>query len=104
MSDSVDYSLPGSSIHGIFQARILEWAAISSPGDPPDPAIEPVSLALAGGFFITEPPGKPPVASYLDPQRDRFSHNLIKVKKMCYRGYRAGDSEKECVDNKLTGT
>ena len=24
-----DYSLPGSSIHGIFQARILEWVAIS---------------------------------------------------------------------------
>ena len=27
--DTVDYSLPGSSIHGIFQARILEWVAIS---------------------------------------------------------------------------
>ena len=26
----VDYSPPGSSAHGIFQARILEWAAISS--------------------------------------------------------------------------
>ena len=25
----VDYSLPGSSVHGIFQARILEWVAIS---------------------------------------------------------------------------
>ena len=25
----MDYSLPGSSIHGIFQARVLEWAAIS---------------------------------------------------------------------------
>ena len=28
--DPMDYSLPGSSIHGIFQARILEWVAISS--------------------------------------------------------------------------
>ena len=27
--DPMDYSLPGSSVHGIFQARILEWVAIS---------------------------------------------------------------------------
>ena len=26
--DPMDYSLPGSSVHGIFQARILEWVAI----------------------------------------------------------------------------
>ena len=30
-SDPMDYSLPGSSIHGIFQARVLEWVAIASP-------------------------------------------------------------------------
>ena len=30
-----------------------------SPEDLPDPGIEPKSLALAGGFFTTEPPGKP---------------------------------------------
>ena len=29
LSDPMDCSLPGSSIHGIFQARILEWVAIS---------------------------------------------------------------------------
>ena len=29
LSDPVDYSLPGSSIHGIFQARVLEWGAIA---------------------------------------------------------------------------
>ena len=29
LCDSMDYSPPGSSIHGIFQARILEWVAIS---------------------------------------------------------------------------
>ena len=31
-----------------------------APGDLPDPGIKPVSPALAGGFFTTEPPGKPP--------------------------------------------
>ena len=29
VSDPLDYSLPGSSVHGVFQARILEWVAIS---------------------------------------------------------------------------
>ena len=29
LSDPMDYSLPGSSIHGIFQARVLEWGAIA---------------------------------------------------------------------------
>ena len=28
LSDSMDCSLPGSSVHGIFQARVLEWVAI----------------------------------------------------------------------------
>ena len=29
LCDPMDYSLPGSSIHGIFQARVLEWGAIA---------------------------------------------------------------------------
>ena len=53
------YSPPGSSVHGILQARILEWAAISFSRDLPDPGIELVSPALAGGFFTTEPLVKP---------------------------------------------
>ena len=40
LCDLMDYSLPGSSVHGIFQAKILEWVAISS-GDLPNPGIEP---------------------------------------------------------------
>ena len=49
MSDScdpMDCSLPGSSVHGISQARILESVAISSPGDLPDPRIQPMSSVL----------------------------------------------------------
>ena len=33
LSDPVDHSLPGSSIHGIFQARVLEWGAIAFSGN-----------------------------------------------------------------------
>ena len=32
LSDPMDYSLPDSSIHGIFQARVLEWGAIAFSG------------------------------------------------------------------------
>ena len=55
-------SLPSSSVHGISQAEILGWVAISSSREFLDPGIEPrssVSSALAGRFFTAEPPGKP---------------------------------------------
>ena len=58
----MDCSPPGSSVHGILQARILEWVAIPPLGDLPNSGMEPKSLtspALAGRFFTTEPPGKP---------------------------------------------
>ena len=32
LSHPMDCSLPGSSVHGIFQARVLEWGAIARPG------------------------------------------------------------------------
>ena len=52
LCDPIDCSLPGSSVHGIFQARILEWVAVCPPpGDLPYPGIEPASFtspALAG--------------------------------------------------------
>ena len=49
-------SPPGSFVHGILQARILE--PFPSPGDFPNPGIEPASCAFLGGFFTTEPSGK----------------------------------------------
>ena len=54
---SMDCSLPVSAGCRIFQARILEWAAISSFRGSSQPKIEPTfpaSPALAGGFFSTE--------------------------------------------------
>ena len=55
--DPMDCSPPGPSVHGIFQARILEWVAM--PSSIPNPGFKPASPTLAGGFFTTEPPGKP---------------------------------------------
>ena len=103
LSDPMDCSLPGSSIHGIFQARVQEWVAIAfsvskscevaqlcptlcdpwtlahqappsmgfsrqgywsglpfpSPGDLPDPGIEPRSPTLQADALTSAPPGKP---------------------------------------------
>ena len=55
----MDCSPPGSSVHGILQARILEWLASPSPGDLPNPGVEPRSSALRAEFLPLEPPGKP---------------------------------------------
>ena len=62
LCNPMDYSLPGSSVHGILKARISEQVPFPPPGDLPDPGIESVSLAfpeLAGRFFTTVPHGKP---------------------------------------------
>ena len=40
--DPMDCSPPGSSIHGIFQPRVLEWVPFPSTEDLPDPGIKPV--------------------------------------------------------------
>ena len=54
-----DCNQPGSSVRGILQARILEWVAVLSSGDPPDAAIEPRSPTLLVDSSPLAPPGKP---------------------------------------------
>ena len=56
--DPTDCSPPGFSVHGILQARILEWVA-PPPVDLPNPGIKPRSPALQADSLLTEPPGKP---------------------------------------------
>ena len=62
LCDPMDCSPPGSPVHGILQARIPEWVAISlSRGSSQlrDQTHISVSPALTAVFFTTEPPGKP---------------------------------------------
>ena len=66
LCDPMDYSPPGSSVHGTSQARILEWLSFPPPGDlppqPPAPGIKPaspVSAALQEDSLPAEPLGKP---------------------------------------------
>ena len=55
LCDPMDSSLPGSAVHGIFQARILEWAAISFSKGSSQPRIEPGSAALQTDALPSEP-------------------------------------------------
>ena len=58
--DSVDCSLPGSTVHEIIQARILEWVAVSfSSGSFQFKDWTHVSCISCNGFFTPEPPGNP---------------------------------------------
>ena len=58
----MDCSLPGSSVHGILQTRILEWVAIlfsRGSSRSRDRTHISCSSCITGGFFTTEPPGFP---------------------------------------------
>ena len=57
--DPMDCSPPGSSVYGIFQARILEWVAFSSSKGSFLPRYQTWVSCIGRGFFTTEPPGKP---------------------------------------------
>ena len=62
LSDPRDWGLPDSSVHGILQSRKLEWIAIPScmgSSWPRDQTCISCGSCIAGGFFTTEPLGKP---------------------------------------------
>ena len=65
LCNPTDCSPPGSSFHGILQARMLEWVVISYSRGSSDQGSEPGSLALAARFFISEPPRMPQFSPYL---------------------------------------
>ena len=64
LCDPLDCSLPASSVRGIFQARIPEWAAMPSSGIfptlgcLPNPKLKPASPALQAHSLLSGPPGK----------------------------------------------
>ena len=57
LCDPMGCSLPGSSVRGILQVRILEWVAIPfSPENLPNPGIKPESPTLQADSLPSEPP------------------------------------------------
>ena len=61
LCDPVDCSPPGSAVHGILQARILQWVAIPSSRGSSPPRDQTWVSCIAGRFYFlpSEPPGKP---------------------------------------------
>ena len=59
LCNPMDCSSPGSSVHGILKARILEWIAVLFSRDLPNPGIKPRSPALQADSLPSEPLGMP---------------------------------------------
>ena len=81
--DPMDYSLPGSSVHGIFQTRYWIGLPFPSPGDLPNSGIKPWPPVLQVGFLSSEPSGKPgqPFNFILrGPQPDALFSALIQAR------------------------
>ena len=58
LCDLMDCSPPGSTVHGILQARILEWVTIPSSSRSSQSIDQTQVSSITGGFFAAEPPGK----------------------------------------------
>ena len=71
-------SPPGQApfVHGIFQARILEWTAISFSRGSSQHRDRTCVTCIAGGFFTTEPPGKPLLMVFCCFSVTKLSPNL----------------------------
>ena len=73
----MDYSLPGSSVYGILQARIMEWISMPFFGgstQPRDWTHVSCASCLADGLFTAEPPEK-----HLEPKKTpNYQSNLKK--------------------------
>ena len=61
-------------VHGTFQARILEWVAISSSRGSSQPRDQTHASVSAGGFFTTEPLGNP-IQTHRNYQRVEKGHH-----------------------------
>ena len=60
LCNPIDCTPPVSSVHGILEARILEWVAMPSSRGLPNPGIKPRSPTLQADLLPSEPPGKAP--------------------------------------------
>ena len=85
----MDCSLPGSSVHSVFQARILEWVTIPfsrGSSQPRDQTCFSCTSCIAGRFFTNEPPGKSPGVKVIqssptlcDP-KDCIVHGILQAR------------------------
>ena len=99
LCNHMDCSPPGSSVHGILQARILEWVAISFSRGSSRPSDQTLVFCIAGGSLPSEPSGKPIIYSNLS-----IFQNLLE-EQICIRSIlptRAAWTQQPCVSTRLT--
>ena len=89
-------SLPGSSVHGICQARILEWIAMPSSRGSSWPRDRTHASCIAGRFFTTEPLGKP---QYLVPTCKTPEECSKSIKRNTNLGWKSHDSLQNITHN-----
>jgi len=78
-------SPPGSSVHGISQARIVEWVAILLSMDLPNPSLVPMVPALQVDSLPTEPPGKPHIYTHTHTHTHMHSFLISSSIRVYYR-------------------
>ena len=76
LCDPMDYSPPGSSVYEILRQEYQSGFPFPSPGDLPDPGIEPGSPALQADSLPSEPPGKPHVGIHLKKKKKKLLYVL----------------------------
>ena len=85
LCDPMDCSPPGSAVHGILQARILEWVAISSSRGSSPPRDQTQVSYIAGRFFTiwaTRGAPEPPILSDKLFQKHQDTVHAIQLEKM----------------------
>ena len=102
LCNPMDCSLQGSSVHGIFEARVLEWVAISFSGDLSNSGIEPRSPACRQILYHLSHQGSPNIWEWLiktwksliiprgdkNPRIDMSnSNNPVFIKHLLYDSY-----------------
>ena len=87
LSDPMDCSLSGFPIHGIFQARVLEWIAISFSRGSSRSRDQTQVSCIRGGFFVSEPP--------------RPSFNVLKEASCTLSDYTATDYDDSNAEGKM---
>ena len=81
LCNPMDYNLPGSSIHGILQASILEWVDIPSPGDLPNQGPNLGLLFCRQIIYHLSHPGKPKAGSKSSSKREAYSDTSLPQEK-----------------------
>ena len=100
----MDYSLPGLSVHGILQARRLEWVAIPFSRGSSQLRIESESLVLQADCLPSEPPGKPNSQYEIKSLKFERKVHLYHVLDSTYKWYGEGNGnplQYSCLENPM---